>query len=111
MDWPGRCGRRKICSEALLSRVSHPNWTQGGVRFLWRPAFLTVFGVLVAVYYILAMWVPFDRLLCDSLRLNTWLSGGILDLFGQWVTVSGVEIQSAKAILGVRKAAHGVEAA
>ncbi len=84
------------------------NWSRS---VLPTARFLAVFALLMGGYYLLALWVPFDRLLFDYLRLNAWLSGLILDLFGQGVSVSGVEIQSAKAVIAVRKGCDAVEPA
>lgn len=100
-------------SHEMTRRISHsPTIPVDRLRSV-LPAcrFLTVFGILMAGYYVLAMWIPFDRLLFDYLRLNAWLSGSILDLFGQGVTVSGVEIQSVEAVIAVRKGCDAIEPA
>jgi exosortase/archaeosortase family protein len=79
----------------------------------WVPVltFGLKFCALMALYYVVVL-VPFvDRLFFQYLRANAWLSGAIVNLFGQACQVTDVTLRSGAFAISVRRGCDALEPA
>jgi exosortase/archaeosortase family protein len=69
------------------------------------------FGVLMAVYYILALTPVCDRLIYAYLSANAWLGNAILNVLGEHSSVTEITIRSARFAITVRRGCDAIEPA
>ena len=67
------------------------------------------FGLLMALYYALALQPWVDRIIYPYLKANAWLSHVMLNFLGQECAVSEVTIRSAGFAISVRRGCDALE--
>jgi exosortase/archaeosortase family protein len=74
-------------------------------------AFLLIFGVLIGVFYAFAVFTPFYKrdFLLSYLPFNARVSGAILSILGQDITVTGTSISSPDFSIAVASECSGIE--
>ena len=86
---------------------TRPGWRSRHPVFV----FLLIFGVLMGVFYAFAIFTPFYKkhFLLSYLPFNARVSGAILSLLGQDITVAGRTISSPRFSVEVDSGCDGIE--
>jgi exosortase H (IPTLxxWG-CTERM-specific) len=73
--------------------------------------FLGTFAVLAGVFYIVALWPPFERMFYIYLAANARIVNALLRMFAQDTHVSGLTVLSPQFAISIRRGCDGLEPA
>jgi exosortase H (IPTLxxWG-CTERM-specific) len=73
--------------------------------------FLGTFAVLAGIFYVVALWSPFERMFYAYLAANARIVNALLRLFAQDTHVSGLTVLSPHFAISIRRGCDGLEPA